>query len=97
MMELALLSPTAGVLALLGAALALGLRHGCEWHHLVAIADLTGAADGATGAGPGPARRGRVGVDLGAVGLASLYAAGHALVVVALGLAALFTAGSLPQ
>jgi high-affinity nickel-transport protein len=97
MMGAALVSPAAGVLALLGAALALGLRHGCEWHHLVAITDITGAAGSATAAGPDRARRPRVGVDSGAVGLATLYAVGHALVVLVLGAVALSSRALVPE
>lgn len=83
-----------GAVALLGSALALGLRHGLEWHHLIAITDITG-----TVVRPGPLGRPRprLGVDPVAVGLASLYAAGHALVVIALGLAALRYQALLPD
>jgi high-affinity nickel-transport protein len=83
------------IVTLLGAALLLGLRHGCEWHHVVAITDLTGAAAGTAGR---VRRRGGAGlaVDGGAMALAALYAVGHGLVVVAVGLVALFSGALLP-
>ena len=91
------------MVTLLGAALLLGLRHGCEWHHVVAITDITATATAtATGGAlpaPGrPARAGRPGlaVDGGAIGLAALYAVGHGLVVVVIGLVALFSSALLP-
>ncbi len=59
----------------------LGLRHGVDWDHLAAIADLTGSA--------GDRRRG--------FALSSLYAAGHALVVLVLGIAAIEFGALLPD
>jgi ABC-type nickel/cobalt efflux system permease component RcnA len=75
----------AGSLALLGTALVLGLRHGIDWDHVAAIADITSGTAGRL-------RRS----DLRALWLAMLYALGHALVVVLLGVAALEFAAILP-
>ncbi|HEX2033507.1 MAG TPA: hypothetical protein VHS99_04920 [Chloroflexota bacterium] len=123
------LAQQAGGIAFLGAALTLGLRHGIDWDHLAAIADITGttAGMGAGGrramasrpggrAGARPVTAGGVtasGITAGvshaaegsarrvlrrrAVWLASLYALGHALVVVVLGLAALHFQAILPE
>ena len=57
-------------LALIGTGLGLGLRHGVDWDHIAAITDVTGTQ---------PER-------VKAVRLGTLYALGHATVVVALGL-----------
>ncbi len=65
---------------LLGAA-ALGFRHGIDWDHLAALADLTGY---------GETKRRRM-------GLATMYALGHATVVFALGVAAIVLGASLPD
>src|SRR4051812_9706831 len=65
---------------LLGAA-GLGFRHGMDWDHLAALADLT--SYGAT------SRR--------RIGLATMYAIGHAAVVFALGIAAIVLGASLPD
>lgn len=79
---LALLHPSPGdsSLLLLLTALLLGLRHGLDWDHIAAIADLTGAA------------RGREGLVLGA-----LYAAGHSLVLLAIGGVAVLAGAALPS
>ena len=80
----------AGSFTLLGTALTLGLRHGIDWDHIAAIGDITSTTP--------PASRSRAAaINLRAVGLASLYATGHALVVVALGLAALSFGAILPE
>jgi high-affinity nickel-transport protein len=76
-----------GGMALLGTALTLGLRHGIDWDHIAAITDITSAASVER------VRR----IHQRAVGLASLYAAGHGLVVVLLGLAALSFQAILPE
>jgi high-affinity nickel-transport protein len=99
-----------GSLALLGTALTLGLRHGIDWDHLAAISDITSSGGtagtgGAAGGRPAPARNvaagavapGGLRVDARAVWLASLYALGHAAVVVALGVAALSFQTILPD
>ncbi len=75
-----------GILALLGTALVLGLRHGIDWDHIAAITDITSST-----AIPQP----RPGLQ--SLGLASLYALGHALVVVVLGVAALAFRAVLPE
>ncbi len=69
---------TAGLLV---TALILGLRHGVDWDHIAAIADLSGAAD--------DRRRG--------FRLSFLYAAGHAVVVFALGCLAIVAGSSIPD
>ena len=81
-----------GSLGLLGAALTLGIRHGIDWDHIAAITDITGTVlndarrsrPGETGVAPEPGR-----VTRRAIGLASMYALGHAVSVVVLGTAAL--------
>ncbi|HEU5316104.1 MAG TPA: hypothetical protein VFX49_08350, partial [Chloroflexota bacterium] len=70
--------------ALLGTAFALGLRHGIDWDHIAAISDIAGTAAMKRGAARHP------------VALAFLYSAGHALVVIVLGLAALRFGALLP-
>jgi hypothetical protein len=96
------LAQQAGGIALFGTALTLGVRHGIDWDHLAAITDITGTTTAARVAeepvsrpAPGPLLT--VGVNWRAVGLASLYALGHGLVVVALGLAALLFGAILPD
>jgi high-affinity nickel-transport protein len=74
-----------GGIALLSTALTLGVRHGIDWDHIAAITDITSAT----------ATRYRK-LDPRALALASLYALGHALVVVVLGLAALEFEAILP-
>jgi high-affinity nickel-transport protein len=58
-----------------------GLRHGIDWDHLAAIADVTSTQER-------PRR---------AMLLASLYAVGHGLVVIGLGVAAILTGRSIPS
>ena len=134
----------ASALSLLGTALVLGIRHGIDWDHIAAIADITStttAGDAATdvhaaehaGGGHDHSHGGedearvhgveREGASLGAmvarpmpgvpepvvtrarlvreqrraIGLGTLYALGHASVVVALGLAALQLGAVLPE
>jgi len=58
-----------------------GFRHGIDWDHLAALTDITGTER--------TPRRSMV--------LASLYAAGHALVVFALGLVAILLSSELPE
>jgi len=75
------LATAASVPAGLGlTAFTLGLRHGLDWDHLAAIADL------------GVAQRSR----RRAIGVASLYIAGHAAVVLLFGGLGLFFATRLP-
>jgi high-affinity nickel-transport protein len=80
--------PAAGVLAiiggvgtgLVGTAFGFGFRHGIDWDHIAALTDLAGSV---------PSQR-------RALRLASLYALGHALVVLVLGCAAILGAEQLP-
>jgi len=58
-----------------------GFRHGIDWDHIAALTDITGSQD--------EARRSMV--------LATMYALGHALVVLALGVAAIVAAERLPS
>lgn len=67
--------------ALLLTSLGLGLRHGIDWDHIAAIADLSATAD--------TRRRGFV--------LSFLYAAGHGVVVMVLGTLAILFGASLPD
>jgi cytochrome c biogenesis protein CcdA len=97
-MELVQVAQAGGV-GLLGSALVLGIRHGIDWDHIAAIADITStttnveSADAAVGA-----RRARFGaLEARAVWLASLYALGHATVVAALGALALYFEALLPE
>lgn len=68
-------------LGLLATAFGFGLRHGIDWDHLAAIADITSAQS--------DKRRSLL--------LATLYAAGHALVVFVLGVAAIVAGDRLPD
>jgi cytochrome c biogenesis protein CcdA len=85
-LELAQVAQHAGGISLVGTALALGLRHGIDWDHIAAITDIAG---GATDARASEKRR--------VLGLASLYALGHAVVVAILGLAAIYFQALLPE
>lgn len=58
-----------------------GFRHGIDWDHIAALTDITGSQENA--------RRSMV--------LATMYALGHALVVFALGVAAIAAAEQLPS
>ena len=58
-----------------------GFRHGLDWDHIAALTDITGSQE--------EGRRSMV--------LATMYAAGHALVVFALGVAAIVAAERLPS
>lgn len=66
---------------LLATGFGFGLRHGIDWDHLAAITDITSSQE--------ESRR--------SVFLASLYALGHALVVVVLGLLAITAGDRLPE
>lgn len=66
---------------LLATAFGFGLRHGIDWDHLAAIADLTSSQS--------DRRR--------SMWLATLYAAGHAVVVFVLGVAAIVAGDRLPD
>jgi ABC-type nickel/cobalt efflux system permease component RcnA len=77
---LAAAAPDGFRLSLVATALAFGLRHGIDWDHIAAITDITGSQD--------DARR--------SFRFATLYALGHGLVVLALGLAAIELGSLLP-
>ncbi|MBI4991349.1 hypothetical protein HZB96_04625 [Candidatus Gottesmanbacteria bacterium] len=62
-------------------ALLLGLRHGVDWDHIAAIADITGTG--------GDKKRSFI--------LGSIYALGHASVIIVLGLLAVLIGVSLPD
>ena len=66
---------------LIGTGLTLGLRHGADWDHIAAITDVTSTQ---------PNR-------LKAFGLGTLYALGHAFVVILLGLLAIWLGTTLPN
>ena len=68
-------------LGLLGVGVGLGLRHGIDWDHIAAITDVTSAQ-------PSRSR---------SLIMGTLYAAGHASVVIALGLLAIWAATKLPE
>lgn len=68
-------------LALVGTGIGLGLRHGIDWDHIAAISDVTSS------------QRNRV----RSVAMGMLYAAGHAGVVIALGLLAIWAGSTLPD
>lgn len=68
------------MLAAIVTAFGFGLRHGIDLDHLAAITDITSSQE--------KAKR--------SIGLASLYAAGHALVVFVLGLAAVVAGDRIP-
>jgi cytochrome c biogenesis protein CcdA len=74
-------------------ALILGIRHGIDWDHIAAIMDIVGTVTTAqSGTNGGVIARQR-----STVLLSSMYALGHALVVVILGLSALMFATVMPE
>jgi high-affinity nickel permease len=82
-----------GSLIILGNALVLGVRHGVDWDHIAAIADIVGSATNAEIDG------GAISVfrQPNALRLSSCYAIGHAAIVLVLGMAALMFATVLPE
>jgi cytochrome c biogenesis protein CcdA len=68
-------------LGLVATALAFGFRHGIDWDHIAALTDITSSQE--------QPRTSMV--------LATLYATGHALVVLVLGLAAIVLSAELPS
>jgi high-affinity nickel-transport protein len=92
-------------LAFLGSALLLGIRHGIDWDHIAAIADIAGTTTavgvaGANGGSSGQLVQRRLplpSVELNAIWLSLLYALGHASVVALLGFGALAFAAILPD
>ncbi|GAC1561008.1 MAG: hypothetical protein NVS2B7_35320 [Herpetosiphon sp.] len=99
--------------ALIGLGLALGLRHGIDWDHIAAITDITGSVvtteqTDTVGIGGGRVKHTHRNGDTGIFGdrrreardgmlLATLYALGHGLVVVLLGMLAIWLGQVLPQ
>lgn len=80
MEPVAIAAATSAGFGLLVAAFWLGVRHGIDWDHIAAITDITGT----------------VGERRQAILFGTLYAVGHALVVFALGLLAIWAGDRLP-
>ena len=68
-------------MGLVAAAVLLGLRHGIDWDHIVAITDIAATQ-----------RSARRGMALG-----TLYVVGHAAVVIVFGIAAIFLGSTIPD
>ena len=81
MMMLATAATEAFHVGLVATAFGFGFRHGIDWDHIAALTDITGSQD--------EGRKSMV--------LATMYALGHALVVFALGVAAIVAAERLPS
>jgi hypothetical protein len=79
-------------ISLIGLGVLLGLRHGIDWDHIAAITDITGSAV----PGDEPASSDRSKTARGAFWLATCYALGHALMVVVLGLLAIWASEFVP-
>jgi high-affinity nickel permease len=87
--------------ALLPLGFMLGLRHGIDWDHIAAITDITGSvvvldAPAAITLPPAPQRRKIRREIREGFFLATMYACGHALLVVVLGLMAVWIGAVLP-
>ncbi len=79
-------------------ALILGFRHGIDWDHIAAIADIVGTTTtNNVSARSGTANLTFTLIQGRAILLSALYAAGHSIVVLVLGLSAMFFAASLPK
>lgn len=68
-------------IVLVGTGLGLGLRHGIDWDHIAAISDVTTSQ---------PSR-------VRSIAMGMLYSLGHAVVVVILGLLAIWAGSTLPE
>ncbi len=68
-------------IALVGTGLGLGLRHGVDWDHIAAISDVAASQESR--------RRSML--------MGTLYAVGHAIVVIILGLLAIWLGSTLPE
>ena len=68
-------------IALVGTGLGLGLRHGVDWDHIAAISDVATSQDS----------------RLRSLLMGTLYAVGHAVVVIILGLLAIWAGSTLPE
>lgn len=86
-------------LIVLGNALVLGIRHGIDWDHIAAIADIVGTAS--TSSTCSSVKTGDRTLSLtqpdAALKLAWTYALGHAAIVLILGMAALAFSSVLPE
>jgi high-affinity nickel-transport protein len=76
----------------------LGFRHGIDWDHIAAITDIVGTASSSDLTVSGEtARLSFTKMQERAILLSAAYAGGHSLIVVAIGLAAMLFAASLPK
>ena len=80
-------------LIILGNAVILGIRHGVDWDHIAAIADIVGTASATKVDSNGVATL----AQSNAIRLSSCYAIGHATIVLILGIVALSFATILPE
>jgi len=78
---------------LLGNALLLGFRHGIDWDHIAAITDIVGT----TTTNDSDRQIKMSQLQSHAIGLSSVYALGHAFIVVLLGVAAICFSKILPN
>ena len=78
---------------LLGNALLLGFRHGIDWDHIAAITDIVGT----TTTNDADRQIKMSQLQSHAIGLSSVYALGHAFIVVLLGIAAICFSKILPN
>lgn len=91
------------MLALIALGLVLGLRHGIDWDHIAAIADITSARIGSAipdhthGSVTAIERHSHWQEGRDGFFLATLYALGHATVVILLGLLAIWASTLLPE
>ena len=89
---------TAGALGILTTGLVLGFRHGFDWDHIAAITDITSTTGAADAEADGERLEEPPRTETGhAIGLGTLYALGHAAVVLALGLLAIAFGAILPD
>jgi high-affinity nickel permease len=87
--------PDFGLFSLLSLGFTLGLRHGIDWDHIAAITDITGSV---MTIGEHPVGEHRVRRELReGFFLATMYALGHGLLVIVLGLMALWLGAILPD
>jgi high-affinity nickel permease len=84
-----------GLFSLLSLGFSLGLRHGIDWDHIVAITDITGST---VTAGVTKETQRQVRREFGdGFFLATMYALGHGCLVIVLGLFALWLGAVLPD
>jgi high-affinity nickel permease len=97
--------PDFGLFSLLSLGFTLGLRHGIDWDHIAAITDITGSVmtigeqpGGSHPGGEHPGGEHRLRRELReGFFLATMYALGHGLLVIVLGLLALWLGAILPD